>query len=179
MARATPPWHQWTKTQRLVAGIVLSVAAVWIVYLAVLRPLHRQVVRLRDEVQNAEQRLVEAVAASQQVEKVGKAFAAYQPYVVPAASQELERAGFASEVESALRASGMAVLSLNQVAPREQAPETISVSVEAESSPGQLMQFLSLVQRSTRLLKVTELAVRSSESKTLRSSLVISKLIVK
>ena len=40
------------------------------------------------------------------------------------------------------------------------------------------MKFLDLIQRSTHLLKGTELSVRVAEGRTLRSSLVISKLLL-
>ena len=75
-----------TTTQRLVDGrpapysgatvvIVGGACAVWTLHAAVVRPLHRQLAHLRRDVQEAQQRLQEAVAAQGQAKGVNEAFA--------------------------------------------------------------------------------------------------------
>jgi hypothetical protein len=50
------------------------------------------------------------------------------------------------------------------------------VSLETESSPTQLVQLLDRMQRSARLLRVTQLSLRVVEGRALRASIVISQL---
>ena len=173
-------WQRLAPRQRRIVFIVGSVLIVWALDAAALRPLRRQLHHLRGEVHDAEQRLRDAVAAQGQEKGVSEAFAAYEPYVKPAGSSESELAGVLSEVESAVRQAGVVLLSLKPASGRP-APttNTVSVTVEGESSPSQFVQVLDLIQRSPRLLKVVELTVRVTEAKTLRSSMVISKLLLK
>lgn len=180
MMSLTPQWQRLSKWQQLVVFVIGSGAIIGVVYAVVLGPLWRWVSHLVAEVHQTEVRFVDAVAASRQADGVNKAFKAYAPYVTSSGPVEAELAGFLSEVEAALHQAGLVVLNLKPVTPREGDVETISVTVEGESSPGQLIQFLSAVQRSVRLLKVTELTIRtSSEGHALRSSMVISKLMLK
>lgn len=179
MPTLTPQWQRLSKRQQLVALVAGGLAVVWGVHTITLRPLSRWVSQLHREVRDTEARLIEAVAAGQQAEAVDGAFAAYEPYVAPSGPPETELAGFLGEVESALQRAGLAVLNLKPVPVRDSSPQAISVTVESESTPGQLVQFLDLLQRSKRLLRITELAVRASEGRTLRSSMVISKLLLK
>ena len=148
--------------------------------LIALRPLRRQLRALRLDVRETERRVVEAMIASQQAEAVNKAFAAYEPLVKSAGSVEAELAAMLSEVEAAARQSGVVPLSLNPIGQGEgPAASTISVKLDGEGNPSQLVGFLDRIQRSTRLLKITELTVRVSEGQTLRASLTISKLLLK
>ncbi len=172
-------WRRLSRRQQLTLLIGGGLVALWAADSAAFRPLRSRLASLKRDVQAAEQELVHSLLAVRQREAVAKAFTAYEPYVKPSGSAEAEVAGFSSEVESALSKSGMVVLSLKPVTPRAGArTDAISVAIEGESSPGQLLQFLEAIQRSPRLLKVTELAVRVSESRTLRCSLVISKLLL-
>ena len=172
-------WQRLGKRQQTVTLIIGSVAVAWVMDGIALRPLRSRVRELRRQVRETEQRLVEASVASDQAQAVTRAFSAYEPYVKPSGSSESELASVLSEVESAVRQSGMTLLNLRPVSGRQGTAQTISVTVEGEASPHQLVQLLDLVQRSTRLLKVTELTVRVSETKTLRTSMVISKLLLK
>ncbi len=178
----TPSFAQWwqrlTKRQRLVAGIVSSFAVAGLIT-AALRPLRHLLSRLSREVQQTEQRLLDAMAANRDAETVTAAFAAYEPYVASSGSTESELAAVLSEVESAVRESGVTLLNLKPAAARAGADQTISVAMDGEAAPEQLVRLLDRLQRSTRLLKVTELTVRVSESKTLRTSMVITKLLLK
>jgi len=179
MASVTQQWQRFSKWQQLAVFVLGSFVIIGTVYAVVLGPLWRWASRLVAEVHQTEARFVDAVAASRQADVVNKAFRAYEPYVKPSGPVEAELAGFLSEVEAALHQAGLVVLNLKPVTPREGDVETISVTVEGESSPGQLIQFLSAVQRSVRLLKVTELTIRtSSEGHALRSSMMITKLLL-
>jgi type II secretory pathway component PulM len=172
-------WQRLSKRQQAAAFVAGALAGLWIVNVVALRPLRRRLDRLHDEVQQAEQRLVEALVASQQATRVNKTFEAYASYVQPSGPPESELASVLSEVESAVRQSGMVLLNLKPVTPRDGTVEAISVTVDGEADPEQLMNLLDRIQRSTRLLKVTELSVRVSEQQRLRTSLVISKLLLK
>jgi len=173
-------WQRLGKRQQLLAVIAGSVGTMLLMDLIALRPLRQHVQELNQKVSTAEQQLLQAIAAQHRADEVNKAFTAYAPYVHPAGSLESELAGFVGEVESALHQSGITVINFKPVTSRDEAPATvIRVAIEGESIPAQLMQFLSLVQRSTRVLKVTELSVRTTDIKTLRSSIVISKLLLK
>ena len=171
-------WQRLSKRQQLIASLIGGLLVVAVVDALLLRPLRQRLTRLHQEVQAAEQRLVQAVVASSQAEAVTQAFSAYEPYVRPAGSAEAELAGILSEVEAAVRQSGLVLLGLKPAPPQGGAATTVSVTIEGESTPEQLMQLLDAIQRSTGLLKVTDLTVRVAEGKTLRSSLIISKLLV-
>ncbi len=171
-------WQRLSKRQQLIASLIGGLLVVAAVDALLLRPLRQRLTRLHHEVHAAEQRLVEAVVAGSQAKAVTQAFSAYEPYVRPAGSSEAELAGILSEVESAVRQSGLVLLGLKPATPQGGAANTVSVTIEGESTPEQLIQLLDAIQRSTRLLKVTDLAVRVAEGKTLRSSLVISKLLL-
>jgi hypothetical protein len=54
--------------------------------------------------------------------------------------------------------------------------QALRVSLETESSPTQLVQLLDRMQRSARLLRVTQLSLRVVEGRALRASIVISQL---
>jgi type II secretory pathway component PulM len=168
-------WQRLGKRQQLAALGFGSVVGIWVVYLVALRPLHRRVNQLHREVREAEQRLVESVIASHQAEAVRQAYAAYEPYLQPSKQPEEE---LAREVETAVRQCGMSSVSLKPVISSEGTRETVSVTVDAEATPQQLVQFFDLIQRSTRLLKVTELTVRATEHHRLRTSLVVTKLLL-
>lgn len=173
-------WQRLSRRQQAAVLIVGSVATVWGMDGIALRPLRQRVRELRRQVRETEQRLADSIVASAQANAVNRAFTAYEPYITtPAGSSESELAGLLSEVESAVRQSGMVLLNLRPVSGRSGTANTVSVTVEGEASPSQLVQLLDLLQRSTRLLKVAELTVRVSEAKTLRTSLVISKLLLK
>jgi hypothetical protein len=168
-------WQRLSRRQRLAASLAGGVLFLGSVDALLLRPLRQRLHRLHQEVRTAERRLVESIVASRQADAVNQAFAAYEPYVRPAGSPEQELAGVLSEVESAIRQSGLVPLSLKPAPAQEGAPGTISVAVEGESTPEQLVQLLDGIQRSTRLLRVTDLTVRVVDGKVLRSSLVVSK----
>ena len=171
-------WRQLTKRQRLIASIAGGVCALLIADALLLRPLRQRLGRLRQEVRAVEQRLAQAVVAKSQAAAVNKAFSAYEPYVRPTGSPEAELAEVLSEVESAVRQSGLVLLNLKPTPPQGDAVRAVSVTVEGESNPEQLLQLLDAIQRSTRLLKVTDLTVRVAEGRALRSSLIISKLLL-
>lgn len=172
-------WQRLGRRQRLIAVGVSGLVALLLVDAIALRPLRRQVQALRAQVRETEQRLMDAVTASQQIESVSAAFAAYEPYIKPAGSNESELAAVLSEVEGALRQSGVLALSLKPATSKPGEASMVSVSVDGESDPAQLARLLDLLARSSRLMKVTELTVRVSEDKTLRSALVITKLLLK
>ena len=56
---------------------------------------------------------------------------------------------------------------------------TVRVSFEGEANPARLIQLLDRVQRSTHVLRVTELTSHASESQTQRVSRVVSKRLLK
>lgn len=172
-------WQRLTPRQRLIAGMAAGGLTVWAADAAALRPLRRHLREQRRLVARSEQQLLAAMAANQNAAAVTKAFAAYQTYAQPSGSAEAEMAALLSEVEASVRQSGMALLNLKPVAGRSASDQAISVAVDGESTPEQLVRLLDRFQRSTRALKVTELAVRVSESKTLRTSMVVSKLLFK
>lgn len=172
-------WQRLSKRQQLVATILGGLAVLWMLDLITLRPLRRHLHQLREEVRATEQRLVNGVIADGQADGVNKAFQAYAAYAQPAGSPESELAGVLSEVEAAVRQSGVALLNLRPSSQRGENGGAISVSVDGEATPKQLVQLLDAIERSPHLLKVAELTVRVSEAKTLRTSLVISKLLLK
>ena len=172
-------WRRLSTRQRIVVGGIGALAVVWSVDAVLLGPLRRRLSRLQGHVRDTERRLLDAITASSQAEAVHRAFHAYESYAVASESAETELAKMLSEVESAIRQSGMTLLNLRPATDRNAPTETIQVSAEIEATPQQLVALLDRVQRSTRLLKVTELNVRVSESKTLRVSLVVSKLLLK
>ena len=171
-------WQRLSRQQQAAVVIGGSVLAAWCMDAVALRPLRRRLHGLHEEVRQAEQRLSEALVASQQAGSVTRAFETYKTYMQPSGSAESELASVLSEVESAVREAGMVLLNLKPMTGRSTSPETISVTVEGESTPEQLVALLDRLQRSTRLLKVTELTVRVSERLTLRTSMVISKLLL-
>lgn len=172
-------WQRLSKRQRLILSVVAALTVAWGLDAVLLRPLRRRLAFLQGQVRDTERRLLDAITASGQAEAVHRAFHAYEPYAAGSESAETELANVLSEVESTIRQSGMTLLNLRPTTERNASTDTIQVSAETEAHPQQLVALLDHVQRSTRLLKVTELNVRVSESKTLRVSLVISKLLLK
>lgn len=169
-------WQRLSKRQQLIASVGLAIVVLVVADRLALRPLRHQLRRLRQEVQEMERRLIEAMIANQQAEAVNQAYAAYEPYAKPAGSPESELAGVLSEVESAVRQSGMVLLNLKPITAGEGAAHRVSVTLDGEGSPGQLVGLFDRIQRSPRLLKITDLTVRVSEGQTLRASFVISQL---
>ncbi len=172
-------WQRLTKRQRLIVMGVGGALALMSVDAIGLRPLRQQVRELHQQVRDAEQRLADAVIASGQAKAVNSAYAAYAPYLQSKGSVDTELAAALSEVESAVRQSGMVLLSLKPETGRPGSGQMISASVEGESTSSQLVQLLDLLQRSKRLLRVTELSARVVEGKKIRSFIVISKLLLK
>ena len=173
-------WQRLSKRQQLILLILVGVVALWAFDAVAFRPLLRgRLNALKRQAKAAEQQLVNATIASAQAGSVNRAFEAYQAYIKTAGTAEAELAAVLTEVESAVRESGMVLLNLRPVSEREAAPDRVSVTVETEASPAQLVQLLDRIQRSSHLLKVTELALRVSESQTLRSSLIVSKLLLR
>lgn len=171
-------WQRLNKGQRLVTGIIGALFALWAVDLMAFRPLRRRLREMGREVQGTKAKLLEATIADQNAANVTKAFKAYAPYAAASGSPETELAGLLSDVETTIRKSGVVLLNLKPSA-RSASSETISVAVDGESSPEQLMRLLDQLQRSQRALKVTELSIRVSESKTLRVAMVVSKLLLR
>lgn len=172
-------WQRLSKGQRLAAALAGTALAAWLVDAAALRPLRRHVLGLQAEVRQTEQQLLAAVAATHNAEAVTQALKAYAPYVQPSGPEDAGVAGLMSEVESTLRESGAYLVSQRQAGNRDAAGHAISVNIDIESTPGQLVKFLDRLARSASLLKVAELTVRVSENKTLRASMVVSKLLLK
>ena len=179
LQQITAQWQRLGRRQRLAVTTAGVVLVGWGVYLVIFHPLQARIHALQQVVREAEQRLQEAIAATAQADAVNKAFSAYEPYLKRVGSPEAQRADVLSDVESAVRQSGMTLLDLRPSSARSEHPDLITISVEGEASPAQLAQLLDLLQRSTRLLKVTELNIRVSEGKTLRTSMIISKLLLK
>jgi len=171
-------WQRLSRRQQITAFAGVGLGVLWLVNAAALRPLRRHLARLHAEARQTEQGLVDALVAGQQASGVNSAFEAYASYVRPSAAPEAELAVILSEVESAVRQSGMVLLNLKPVTLRDGQADSISVTVDGEADPEQLMNLLDRIQRSSRLLKVTELSVRVSEQQRLRASLVISKLLL-
>ena len=180
MANFSASWQRFSKRQQLLVIIGASGVLIWAADAAALRPLRRHLRQLHQQAREAEARLVEAVVAGRQANEVNRSFAAYAAYVRPTGPVETEIANVLTEVEGATRQSGMVLLNLKPSLPRQGETGTISVTLESEASPAQLVQFLDQIQRSTTLLKVTGLTVRTSaEGKSLRTSMVISKLLLR
>jgi len=178
-------WRRLGKRQQLAVIFGGSLAAAWAVDTVALRPLRNRLDGLNQQVRETEQRLLDAVAAGREADAVTKAFAAYEPYVRPAGSRETALAVMLSEVETAIRESGVVLLNLKPTQVKdagkstvEQEPQVISVLMDGEAGPEQLVRLLDHLHRSPRLLRVSELSVRVSEQKTLRTSMVISTLLV-
>ncbi len=171
-------WERLSYRQRLIVSLIGGMVLLWVVDVIALRPLRRRVHQLRQTVHETEQRLLDAVAATQQADAVTHAFAAYEPYLKSSGASETVRADVLSEVESIVRQSGMVSLDLRPSMGRTANADTIVITLEGEASPAQLIQLLDLIQRSPRLLKVTELNLRVSEGKTLRTSMTINKLLL-
>ena len=178
MAGAAQWWKRLDRGRQRLVLLLGAAAAVGLTDAVVLRPLRLRLVQLHREVRETEQRLVDAMVAGAQTDEVAQALGAYQPYLQPAGSEESELAAVLTEVESAVRASGMVLLNLKPQMGGKSLADAVSVTVEAEASPPQLVELLDRLQRSTRLLRVTELHVRVSEGRTLRASLVVSKLLL-
>lgn len=171
-------WQRVPKPQQVLLRLLGVGLLLWGVGQVTLRPLQRRLRALKAEVAEAEARLLAATAASQQTERMQKAFAPYQPYVKKPAAPEVELAGFMTEVEQAAKDAGIAEPYLKPLKTPEATPQVLSATMEAEASPAQLIALLDTIQRSTRLLRVKELTVRVTEGRTLRSSLVIEKLLL-
>ena len=172
-------WRKLGKRQQLIITVLGGALLLWMTDLVTLRPLRYHLHHLHEEVRGAEQRLVDGVIANEQAGAVNKAFEAYASYVKPVGAPESELAGVLSEVEAAVRQSGMVLLNLKPLSQRADASSAISVTIDGEATPSQLVRLLDQLQRSPHLLKVAELTVRVSESQTLRTSLVISRLLLK
>ena len=170
-------WQRLKKRQQLVVGIAGSLFALGFIDLIALRPLRNQLQVLSRAVDETKQKLLTATAADYNAAFVTKAFKAYEAYGAASGPAETELAGLLSDVETTVRQSGVVLLNLK---PGQRSGErSISVAVDGESSPEHLVRLLDQLQRSNRALKVTELSVRVSESKTLRVALVISKLLLR
>ncbi len=167
-------WQALPARQRKLLSVLTVFFALWAAEAMMLRPLQRQLAGLHQQVREAEQQLIQATIASAQAASVDEAFTAYAPYLQPAGSREAEMAAVLTEVESAVREAGMVLLNLK---PDEETSgaTVITIRVEAEASPAQLMQLLDRLQRSTHLLKVSGLSARVAEGRMLRTSLVIQK----
>ena len=176
MATWSARWQRLGKRQQLAVGLGGGLLVLWLVDTIALAPLRRGLHRLHQEVRETEQRLIDALIANQQAARVNEAYATYEPYVKPSGSPEAE---LAAEVESAVRDAGMTVLSLRPVTQRDATDPTVRVSVDGEASPAQLVKLFDRFQRSTQLLKITELTVRAAEGGVLRTSMEISKLLLK
>ena len=171
-------WQRLNKRQQRLVLLLGGLLAVWAADGVLLRPLRSRLKALHQEVRETERRLIDATVASTQVETVTRAFEQYEAYLQPAGTVEAELAATLAEVESAIRDLGIVLINLKQGAAPGEPDGTVSVSVECEASPTQLVQLLDRLQRSVRLLKVTQLTVRASDARTLRASLVVSKLLV-
>ena len=171
-------WQQLNRPQRLALIGLGSLLTVWLLDLLALRSLRREFSHLRQQVRQTETRLLEAVTTSAQAEVVNRAFEDYRPYLKSAGSAELEVAAVLTEVENSVREAGVTLLNLKPVLGTEATPHVARVNVEGEATPLQLMQLLDRLQRSTYLLKVTELSIRVTEGGVLRNSLVVSKLLL-
>ena len=170
-------WQRLKKNQQFVVGIIGSLFMLWFVDFIALRPLRNRLQVLNQEVEQTRQKLLNATAADHNAANVSKAFKGYESFAAPSGAPETELAGLLSDVENTVRQSGVVLLNLK---PGQRGAErSISVAVDGESSPEQLMRLLDALQRSQRALKVTDLSVRVSESKTLRVAMVISKLLIK
>ena len=175
MNAARQIWKRLPRTQQRIALTVSVVLALWVADTVLLRPLRVRLSRLQQDVRQTEGRLTAAMVASAQAEAVNRAFETYEPYAQPGGDPQSE---LGAEVQSAVRDLGMPLLNLRQSEVSPRTPEVVSVTLECEATPVQLMQFLDRVQRSIRLLKVTDLNVRATEGKGLRVSLIISKLLL-
>lgn len=169
-------WQALPPRQRQLFAALIVVVACVLCDAAIVRPLRAQLARLHGRIRDTEQRLTEATIASGQAEQVDQAFTAYAPYAQASGSRETEIAGVLTEVESAVREAGMVLLNLKPEgeAGTADAP-ALTVRVEAEASTTQLLKLLDRLQRSPRLLKVSELSVRVAEGRSLRTTMVVSK----
>lgn len=178
MSQAIQQWQRLDKRRQRLVLILGGLLVVWGADGLLLRPLRQRLTALHREVRDTERRLIDATVASAQAETVTQAFEQYAMYFNTAGTAEAELAATLTEVESAVRDLGIVLINLKQGSAQEDSGGTVSVSVECEASPTQLVQLLDRLQRSVYLLKVTQLNVRASEARTLRASLVISKLLV-
>ena len=169
-------WQRLTRWQRRALLVGSGMLALWVAA-AFLLFLSARLAQLNAQVRDTEARLMASTVASAQAEDVNRALDAYQPYVQPGGDAQAESGVVYAEIQSAVRDLGMPLINLKQ-GEIASGKKTVTVSLECEASPSQLVQLLDRVQRSTHLLKVTGLTVRVTESKGLRVSLVISKLLL-
>lgn len=181
---ALEQWQKLSVMQRRLAAGVSLVVGVWLVNLIGLGPLRQDIRRLRDQVRDTEQRLMRAVSVNTQAATILQAFEAYRSYVPGSVSEgdaAHTQSQVQSDVEAAVRASGMSLLNVKPVsASTHDGASTVSVALELEATPEQLIRLLDSLQRSTQLLKVTQMAMRLTDERalTLRCSMVITKLLL-
>lgn len=175
---ASTLWQRFSPWQKRLAVLACFFFGFLFVHTMVIHPLRQTIRQLHREVKQTEQVLVSAVSASRSTATVAKAFAAYAPYVKSAGSPENALGTVLSEVETSVRESGMVLLNLKPTGSREKADDAVSITVDGEATPEQLVRLLDHLYHSPLVLKVSELTVRVSESKTLRASLIISKLLI-
>ena len=178
-------WQKLSARQQQIVAAMGGLVALNLMYAVGIRPLRVRLWKLHEQVHETEERLIRATAATAKADSVLRAYEAYRPYVPATPTTATDsvkiQSHVQSEVESAVRASGVSLVYVKP-APSTSGKQTsmVSVSVEAEATPEQLVALLDLLQRSTQLLKVTELTLRAEgeNSTTLRCSLVISKLLL-
>ncbi len=177
-------WQKLSVMQRRVAMGASLLAGVWLIDRVGLAPLRRDLHQLHQQVQEAEQRLSRAVSVNTQATTIRTAFEAYRSYVPTAPIPEdavRSQGQVQSEVEAAVRASGITLLNVKPLSGGPHATDTtVSVTLELEATPAQLIHLLDGLQRSTQLLKVTQMALRLTDAHaaTLRCSMVITKLLL-
>lgn len=174
-------WDKLSRKEKIGLSLALAVMVVAFLDRLIISPIRGRISQINQNIQISEKQLAHDLRNLHQKDQIEQAFQKYVGYVERSGSDEEEVAKILGEIESLSRQSGVYLADMKPQAPKAvdfYKEYTIEIEVEGEMIP--ITTFLHQLNTSKQLLRIKKLRLASKEEgdKVLKSSMVITKVLV-
>lgn len=170
-----------SKREKVIFYLSLTTASIFLIYNFVLEPLHKKIQELNQKIEAKKIKLEKNLLVLNKKEKIEERYNKYFKNLQLKGTDEEEVAIFLAEIEKLAQKNAVHITDMKPRAPKAvDFYKRFTVDLEAEADIKQITQFIYQVQNTAQLLRVDRLRLetKSSQSQSLKSYLVISKILI-
>ena len=174
-------WDKLSNKEKIGMSFALAFLLVAGLDRLIVNPIRARFVRVDQSVKISEKQLGHDLRNVHLKDQIAEEFEKYVEYVERSGSDEEEVAKILGEIESLARKSQVYLVDVKPQAPQKvDFYKEYSVEIEAEGEIADLTTFLHRINMSAQLLRVEKLRLnaKESENKMLKSSMLITKVLV-
>ncbi len=170
---------KFTKRERIIFILTISLISSLIVYVFVLEPVYKKWSQLRLEYESAGLRLVRNEKLLANKKNIEGEYEKYKEYIRKKEDKEQEMASILKEIEATASGSGVKITSIKPKGEKQlKNYKEYSVELVSEATLNQFIKFIYDLESSKELLKVERLvlSLKSAQSDLLKGTLIVRKI---